>query len=89
MKLYLIHAGYYNSEIMGGLYEQHTNYFVIAESVAFAKKKALEIPDYQKNKMHIDGIQELNVIEEYGIKLVKDNLKNDMVIYNYNDVKNI
>ena len=43
---------------MGGLYEQHTNYFVITESVAFAKKKALEIPDYQKNKMHIDGIQE-------------------------------
>ncbi len=74
---------------MGGLYEKHTNYFVIAESVAFAKKKAIEIPEYQKNKMHIDGIQELNVIEEYGIKLVKDNLKNDMVIYNYNDVKNI
>ena len=89
MKLYLIHAGYYNSEIMGGLYEQHTNYFVITESVAFAKKKALEIPDYQKNKMHIDGIQEWNVVEGYGIKLVKDNLKNDMVIYNYNDVKKI
>ena len=89
MKLYLIHAGYYNPEIMGGLYEQHTNYFVIAESVAFAKKKALEIPEYQKNKMHIDGIQELTVIEGYRIKLVKDDLKDDMVIYNYNDVINI
>ena len=74
---------------MGGLYEQHTNYFVIAESVAFAKKKAIESPEYQKNKMYIDGIEELNVIEGYGIKLVKDKLNNDMGIYNYNDVKNI
>ena len=80
---------YYNSEIRGSLYAQHTNYFVIAESVAFAKKKAIEIPEYQKNKMHIDGIQELNIVEGYGIKLVKDNSKNDMVIYNYNDVINI
>ena len=39
--------------------------------------------------MHIDGIHELNVVEGYRIKLVKDNLKDDMVIYNYNDVKNI
>ena len=45
MKLYLIHAGYYNSKIMGGLYEQHTNYFVLGESVERAKKKAMEIPE--------------------------------------------
>ena len=39
--------------------------------------------------MHIDGIQELNVIEGYRVKLVKDDLIDDTVIYNYDDVKNI
>ena len=39
--------------------------------------------------MHIDGIQELNVIDGYRIKLVKDELIDDMAIYSYDDVKNI
>ena len=39
--------------------------------------------------MHIDGIQELNVVEGYRIKLLKDDLIDDTVIYNYDDVKKI
>ena len=89
MKLYLVHAGYYNSEIMGGLYEQHTNYFVVAKNVKDAKIMARKNLSFKKNKMHIDGIQELNQIDGYRIKLVKDDLGDDMVIYNYDDVKKI
>ena len=89
MKLYLVHTGYYNPEIMGGLYEQHTNYFVVAKNLIAAKKKALQSAAFKKNKMHIDGIQELNVVDGYRIKLVKDDLIDDMVIYNYDHVKNI
>ena len=89
MKLFLIHVGFYDPEIIKGLYEQHSNYFVVAEDIKEAKKKARQNPIYKRKKMHIDGIQELNIVEGYGIKLVKDNSKNDMVIYNYNDVINI
>ena len=89
MKLYLVHAGFYNPEIMGGLYEQHTNYFVVAKNITAAKKKAQQNLAFNKNNMHIDGIQELNVVDGYCIKLVKDDLIDDMVIYNYDDVKNI
>ena len=39
--------------------------------------------------MHIDGIQELNVVEGYRVKLEKDDLIDDTVIYNYDDVKKI
>ena len=39
--------------------------------------------------MHIDGIQELNAVDGYQIKLVKDDLIDDMVIYNYDDIKKI
>ena len=39
MKLFLIHVGIYDPEIMGGLYEQHSNYFVVAKNIKEAKKK--------------------------------------------------
>ena len=89
MKLYLVHAGYYNPKIMGGLYEQHTNYFVVAKNVKDAKIMARKNLSFKKNKMHIDGIQELNAVDGYRIELIKDDLIDDMVIYNYDDVKNI
>ena len=40
MKLFLIHVGFYDPEIIKGLYEQHSNYFVVAEDIKEAKKKA-------------------------------------------------
>ena len=89
MKLYLIHSGFYDLELMGGLYEQHTNYIVVAENIQEAKQKAKKNTVYNKNKMHIDGIQELIAIDGYRIKLVKDDLIDDTVIYSYDDVKNI
>ena len=87
MKLYLIHSGYYDPEIMAGLFEQHTNYFVVAKNVKDAKEKATLNSTYKKKKMHIDGIQELNIIDGYSIKLVENNSADNMVIYSYDDIK--
>ena len=89
MKLYLIHVGFYDPDIMEGLYEQHVNYFVVAENVVDAKKKARENTIYKKKKMHIDGIQELKIIDGYRINLIKDDLSNDTVNYGYDDVKTL
>ena len=89
MKMYLVHAGYYNPDIMGGLYEQHTNYFVVAKNLSNAKKKAQQNSAFKKNKMHIDGIQELNAVDGYRIKLVKDDIIDDSIIYSYDIIKNI
>ena len=89
MKLYLIHVGFYDPNIMDGLYEQHANYFVVAKNVKDAKKKARENSSYKKKKMHIDGIQELNVIDGYRINLRWDNSLNDTVKYGYDDVKTL
>ena len=89
MKLYLIHAGFYNPKIMDGLYEQHTNYFVVAKNVKDAKKKARQNSIYKKKKMHIDGIQELNIIDGYRINLIRDDSSNDTVNYGYDDVKTL
>ena len=89
MKLYLIHTGFYDPNIMDGLYEHHTNYFVVAENVNSAKKQARQNPIYIKKKMHIDGIQELKTVDGYSIKLVADDSKDKTVIYSYDEIKNI
>ena len=62
MKLFLVHAGFYDKNVSDGFYESHTNYFIVAEDVKEAKKKAKEIHEYKKKKMHIDGIRELSLI---------------------------
>ena len=87
MKLYLIHVGFYDPNIMDGLYEQHVNYFVVAENIKDAKKKAQQNSIYKKKKMHIDGIQELNIIDGYRVNLVVDDSTDDTIIYGYNDIK--
>jgi len=89
MKLYLIHVGFYDTDIIDGLYEQHTNYFVVAKNVMDAKIKAKKNSIYKKKKMHIDGIQELNIIDGYRIELVADNSTDNSVIYGYDDVKTL
>ena len=89
MKLYLIHVGFYDPDLMEGLYEQHTNYFVAAENVKNAKKKAKQNSIYKTKKMHIDGIQELNIIDGYRINLIWDDSSDDTVNYSYDDVKTL
>ena len=89
MKLYLIHVGFYDPDIMEGLYEQHANYFVVAENVVDAKKKARQNTIYKKKKMHIDGIQELKIIDGYRINLIRDDSLDDTLNYSYDDVKNL
>ena len=89
MKLFLIHAGFYDPDIMEGLYEQHTNFFLVAKNVKDAKVKVRKNIIYKKKEMHIDGIKELNTIDGYKIKLIKDILKDNSIIYNYDEVKKI
>ncbi len=89
MKLYLIHVGFYDPELMDGLYEQHGNYFVAAENIKEAKKKAQESSVYKIKKMHIDGIQEVNVVDGYRVKLETESGKDDAVSYSYDEIKSL
>ena len=90
MKLYLVHAGFYDKNISGGFYESHTNYFIAAKNITEAKKKAKLEPEFEKKNMHIDGIRELNEVQGYSIKLIQSNSDiNSEKIYSYDDVKKI
>ena len=89
MKLFLIHVGFYDPDNMGGLYEQHSNYFVVAENIQEAKNKAKQKPIYIRKKMHIDGIQELNIIDGFRIHLISEESDNDAIIYSYDSVRKL
>ena len=89
MKLFLIHVGFYDPEVIEGLYEQHSNYFVVAEDMKEARERAKKNPIYKRKKMHIDGIQELNVVDGFRITLVSEKTENDTVIYSYDTVKKL
>ena len=89
MKLYLIHVGFYDSELMDGLYEQHGNFFVVAKNAKEAKTRAKMNQVFQNKNMHIDGIQELNLVDGYRVNLVKETGTKETVNYSYNEVKKL
>ncbi len=91
MKLYLVHAGFYDDNVSSGFYESHTNYFVVASDVKEAKAKAKVIPEYKSKKMHIDGIKEIDVVDGYKISLHEhgDSIEDKDNNYSYDEVKKI
>ena len=91
MKLYLVHAGFYDDNISSGFYESHTNYFVVADNVKSAKSKARLIKEYRDKKMHIDGIMEVNEVDGYNINLQPIDSGNELGVkkYSYDEVKKI
>jgi len=84
MKLYLVHCGFYDSSICDGLYEGHVNYFVAADSFEDAKAKAKNLDEFKNKKMHIDGLQEIQVVDGFNIILEEDkNISRQSTIVNY------
>ncbi len=71
MKLYMVHVGFYNDTWGSNIFENHTNFFVVAESAKDARTKVKEKDDVKKFRMHIDGIVEINQIDGYKIELSK------------------
>lgn len=84
MKLYLVHCGFYDSQVCDGLYESHVNFFVSAESFEDARVKAKLIPEFQGKRMHIDGLQEIQVVNGFRVNLEHDaSLDNQTQIINF------
>ena len=72
MKLYLVHCGFYENEVMDGVYESHVNFFVVAESFEDARARAKRNALFQKKRMHVDGLQQLDAIDGYRVALEED-----------------
>ena len=69
MKLYLVHAGYYDTEIAEGIYEFHVNFLVAATSFEEARLRAKARPDFQGKRMHVDGLVEIQSVDGFEVTL--------------------
>lgn len=85
MKLYLAHVGFYDPEL--GIYELHTNFFVVAEDPKAAKEAVKNKEIFIRKKMHIDGIEEITCVDGYRIDLEKSDLADANTRMSYDAVK--
>ena len=88
MKLFIVHAGYYDSEI--GIYELHTNFLVAAATVNDVKKMIKEREIFKKKNMHIDAVQEIDIVDGYKVTLLEDEPgATKLKSYDYTQMKKI
>jgi len=71
-KLYMVHCGFYDSEILEGNYESHVNFFVAAQDFEDARNQAKLLPDFMRKKMHVDGLQEIQAVGGHRLELKTD-----------------
>jgi hypothetical protein len=72
MKLFLVHCGYYDSEVLDGNYESHVNFFVAASDFDDARARVKLLPDFVRKRMHVDGLQEVQAVSGYRLALQED-----------------
>ena len=71
-KLYLVHCGFYDPNLADGVFESHTNYFVVAETLEEARLNSKEIDGFKSRRMHVDGILEINTVCGHRVYLERD-----------------
>ncbi len=84
MKLYLVHCGFYDSDLCDGVYESHVNFFAAASDFSDARAKVKKHPEFHKKKMHIDGLQEIETVDGHRVVLNHDpNLRDETRIISH------
>lgn len=72
LKLFLVHCGFYDTDVLDGVYESHVNFLVPAESFEDARAKVKLESDFQRKRMHVDGLQQIDALRGYRIELTID-----------------
>ncbi len=72
LNLYLVHCGFYDPEVYDGIYEGHVNLFVAAKNFDDAKANAKLDSSFQKKKMHVDGVLQIELVQGCRVQLVPD-----------------
>ena len=89
MKLFMVHVGFYDDEVGEGIYESHINIFVAAGNPKSAKKKNMSMNKFRDKKMHIDGIKEINHVDDYEVHLIKNPEQKKAKVYSYDESKKL
>lgn len=87
LKLFVAHVGFYDPEI--GIYELHSNFFVVAPDAAAAKQAIKRKEIFINKRMHIDGIQEISMVDGYRIYVEAGDAAMQNQTYGYDAVKSL
>ena len=71
MNLYLVHVGFYNETWGNNIFENHTNFLVVAENPQDAKAKVKAKDEVKQWRMHIDGIIHIEQVDGYKVQLAE------------------
>ena len=63
--------------------------FFCCQNMKEAKTRSKMKQVFQYKNMHIDGIQELNLVDGYRVNLVKETGTKETVNYSYDEVKKL
>jgi acyl-CoA thioesterase FadM len=72
LKLFQVHCGFYDMDVLDGVYEAHVNFVVAAETFEDARARVKLEPDFQKKKMHVDGLQLIEAVQGFRVELRAD-----------------
>lgn len=72
LKLFVVHCGFYDQDVLDGVYESHVNFVVAAASFEDARARVKLEPDFQRKKMHVDGLQLIEAAQGYRVRLEQD-----------------
>ncbi|RZA23925.1 MAG: DUF1543 domain-containing protein [Proteobacteria bacterium] len=72
MNMYIIHCGFYDATDAAAIFENHANFYIVAEDFVDAKAQMKAHPTFRKKGMHIDGIQEIVAVNGYRVKMIED-----------------
>ena len=72
MKLYLVHCGYYDPSLCDGVYENHINLMIAAESFEDAKVRVKSRPEFKLKRMHVDGLHEVQAVDGWKVSMEQD-----------------
>ena len=89
MKLFMVHVGFYDDEVGEGIYESHINIFAAAGNPKSAMKKIMSMDKFRDKKMHIDGIKEINNVDDYEVHLIKNPKQKKARVYSYDESKKL
>ncbi len=59
-------------ELSDGIYESHVNFFVVAKDFEDARARIKENPEFKSKRMHVDGLQQLDAVDGYRLRLESD-----------------
>jgi hypothetical protein len=83
-----VHCGFYDEKVGNGIFESHTDFFVIGSTFAEAREKARANSSFKEMRMHIDGLIHIKAVDGFKIECIQgaEGAQTELVSHKYRDL---